>query len=168
MPRPTNRHARRVIALALLASVAGGCSNAVDVRPRTLRKARQTWEQANIKNYELEWTSTGPQTGRRGAHYRVKVRDGNVQSVEAIQPDGIFVPVNTKKPEYFGIEGLFRTMEEEMAQLDTDKPFGQPKGTRVVLQFTPDEKYGFPHSYRRDVMTVPQGVAIDVVKFEPK
>jgi hypothetical protein len=157
-----------MIALALLAAVAGGCGRSEDVRPRTLRRAEQTWEQANIKNYELEWTASGPQTGRRGAHYRVRVRDGKVQSVEAIRPDGQFVAVNTKRPEYFGVDGLFRTIEEEMAQLDTDKPFGQPKGTRVVLQFTPDEKLGFPRSYRRDVMNVPQGVAIDVVKFEAK
>lgn len=168
MPRMMSRMYRGAIVLALLAGVAGGCAGTEDVTPRTLRKARQQWQQANVRNYEMEWTSRGPQTGRGGAHYRVKVRDGKVEAVEAIRPDGRFAAVNTKKPEYFGVDGLFKTIQEEMAQLDTDKPFGQPKGTRVILQFTPDPKLGFPRSYRRDVMNVPQGVAIDVVRFEAK
>ena len=71
------------------------------------------------------------------------------------------------EPEYYGIDGLFLTIEEELAQLQTATPFGQAKGTKAVLRFTPDPQLGYPRSYRRDVLGTPQVLAIDVTRFDP-
>ena len=62
---------------------------------------------------------------------------------------------------------VFLTIADEYAQLGTDRPFGKAKGTTAVLRFTPDPKYGFPRSYRRDVVGATLPVAIDVVRFVP-
>src|SRR5262249_47666670 len=70
-------------------------------------------------------------------------------------------------PKYFGVDGLFTTIADELAQLKMDRPFGQPKGTKVVMRFTPDPKLGYPRSYRRDVLGTAQGVAIDVIRLIP-
>ena len=58
-------------------------------------------------------------------------------------------------------------MADELALLDTDKPFGQPKGTTAVLRFTTDPTFGYLRTYRRDVMGAPSALAIDVLRFTP-
>ena len=65
------------------------------------------------------------------------------------------------------MDGLFLTIADELASLKTDNPFGQPKGTKVVMRFKPDPKLGYPLWYRRDVMGTPQGMRIDVIKLVP-
>jgi len=163
--RPRTRAAIAALGLALLVA---GCGGDQDVSPRTIRKARMAWEKARIKNYDLEWITTGPQTDPSGAHYAVAVRDGVVQSVGMVRPDGKTAAVHPARPDFYGVDGLFLTLEEEMAQLKTDAPFNAPRGTRVVLKFTPDAKLGYPRSYRRDVLIQPKGLTIDVVRFEPR
>jgi hypothetical protein len=59
-------------------------------------------------------------------------------------------------------------IDEELAQLDTRAPFGQPKGTKAVLRFAPDPELGYPRSYRRDVLGTPLALAIDVIRLEPQ
>ena len=59
------------------------------------------------------------------------------------------------------------TIADELAQLGTSTPFGQPKGTKSVLRFTPDPELGYPRRYRRDVLGTPLALAIDVIRFEP-
>ena len=65
------------------------------------------------------------------------------------------------------MDGLFLTIAEELSVLKTDRPFGQPKGTKVLMRFEPDPKRGYPHWYRRDVMGTPQGTRIDVIRLVP-
>ena len=59
-------------------------------------------------------------------------------------------------------------MSDELAQRKSNAPFGQPKGTKSVLRFTPDPKLGYPRSYRRDVLGAPMSLAIDVVRLVPE
>ena len=153
---------------ALILVLLAGCGGDQDVSPRTIRKARMSWEKARIRNYDLEWITTGPQTGPGGVQYAVAVRDGAVKSVEVVRPDGKKAAVHPARPEFYGVDGLFTTLEEEMAQLKTGDPFNAPRGTKVLLRFTPDAKLGYPRSYRRDVLTQPKGLTIDVVRFEPR
>src|SRR5207249_7466069 len=86
----------------------------------------------------------------------------------SILPDGKGLAVHPEKPEFYGVEGLFMIIREELAQLKTDTPFGQPKGTKAVLRFTPDPKLGYPRRYRRDVLGSPLALAIDVIRFQPE
>jgi hypothetical protein len=151
----------RLIVIVPLLAVAG-CASGENVTPQALTRAKQKWAAANIQNYNLEWTSTGPRTSR----YRVTVRGGKVQRVDSILPDGRAIEMHPAKPRYYGVDGLFLVIEEELAQLQTENPFGQPKGTTAVLRFTPDPKLGYPTSFRRDVMGTPQGVAIDVIRLD--
>ena len=53
--------------------------------------------------------------------------------------------MNSAKKHFFGVDGLFRTMDEELAVCSkSETPFGQPKGTKVVMRFQPDDKLGIP------------------------
>ena len=161
---PTTRPAGAVrLALLLVLPMLAGCAGGQDVTPRSIRDARRLWDRAGIRDYDLEWTSTG----LRSSHYRVSVRNARVESIESIY-QGKAYPVRPARPEYYGIDGLFLTIEEELAQLQTATPFGQAKGTKAVLRFTPDPQLGYPRSYRRDVLGTPQVLALDVTRFAPR
>lgn len=150
--------------LALVLLVLAGCAGGEEVNTRTIRAAERTWKAAGIKDYNLEWTTSGIRENR----YRVFVRDGQVRAVYLVQPDGREVVAKPGEPQAFGVEGLFRTIEEELDMALSDAPFGQPKGTRVVLRFTPDPRLGYPSEFHRDVVGGPRGLAIHVVAFNPK
>jgi hypothetical protein len=148
---------------ALLALALAGCGGE-DVTQQSLARARQRWERAAIRNYDLEWTSHGLSRG----HYVVTVRDGQVRSITSLLPNGRSLAVHPAEPKFYGVEGLFLILGDELAQLRTDTPFGQPKGTKAVLRFTPDPEFGYPRRYRRDVLGTPLALAIDVIRFRPE
>jgi hypothetical protein len=163
--RPSSR-----IALTLVL-VAGCGAGGVDVSTRSLRRAQRTWEQARLRDYDLEWRSTG----RMAGHYLVYVRDGRVREVRRILDDPRQIKLNrgtavlkarTADPQAFGVDGLFRILEEELDAAQSDNPFGAPKGSRVLMKFVPDDALGYPRSYRRDVVGARAGLAIDVVRLE--
>ena len=66
------------------------------------------------------------------------------------------------------MDGLFTTIADELAQLKMDRPFDQPKGTKIVMRFSPDPRLGYPRFYRRDVLGTSQALAIDVIRLIPK
>ena len=84
-----------------------------------------------------------------------------------VQPDGTRVVAHPGDPSAYGVEGLFRVLQEEADQLLADRPFDQPKGSSIVLKFTPDPKLGYPRHYRRDVAGSRRGLAIDVLALTP-
>jgi hypothetical protein len=149
------------LGFVMLALVAG-CGGQ-EVTPERLKAARQTWQRARIDDYDLEWTSTGA----RNVHYRVFVRGGTVEAIYSVLPDGREIVAKPGEPKYFGVDGLFRTIDDDLAQLGTANPFGQPAGTKIVLRFKTDPTYGYPISYRCDVLGTPQTRALDVRKFVP-
>ena len=66
------------------------------------------------------------------------------------------------------MDGLFLTMDEELATCSkAEKPFGEPKGTKVVMRFLPDAKLGYPHWYHRDVLGTSASMAIEVNAMTP-
>ena len=148
--------------MGLLLAIAG-CAGGEPVTDASLASARRLWDRARVRDYDLEWTSRG----QSQAHYRVEVRGGEVRSVEMLQPNGQVTQAHPGNPRFYGVEGLFLTIGEDLAQLRQPEPFGQPKGTRVVLRFSPDPKFGYPRHYRRDVLGTSQAVALDVVRFVP-
>jgi hypothetical protein len=157
------RIARWALLATLLPLAPAGCGGGAEVTPESLARARRTWERAGVRDYDLEWTSTGLMSG----HYRVAVRGGQVRTIQAVLPDGRTVEAHPGEPRYYGVEGLFVIIGDELEQLKKDAPFGQAKGTRVVLRFTADPKLGYPRRYRRDVVGTPQALAIDVIRFDP-
>ncbi|HMB05602.1 MAG TPA: DUF6174 domain-containing protein [Isosphaeraceae bacterium] len=163
MPIATRR--TRIIRTAVLSllPILAGCAGGEEVTVQSIGQARRLWDRAQIRDYDLEWTSSGLNHG----HYRVAVRGGQVRSIESIQPDGRGVTVDPAEPRYYGVEGLFTTIKDELAQLQMPEPFGQAKGNKVMMRFTPDPKLGFPRRYRRDVLGTPQALAIDVIRFVP-
>jgi len=148
--------------LAILGSTLG-CAGGQEVNPQAVDAARRLWTQAGIRDYQLEWSVTGP----NNAHYFVSVRDGEVRKIESVQPDGSRFELHPGEPRFFGVQGLFLTIADELALLKTDRPFGQPKGTKVVMRFEPDSRLGYPHWYRRDVMGTSQSVRITVIGLVP-
>ncbi len=140
-----------------------GCDGGQAATPEAIDHAKHLWSSAGIRDYELDWSVTGP----NNAHYIVSVQGGEVRRIEAIEPDGRRIELHSGAPRSFGVDGLFVTIADELAQLKTEKPFGQPKGTKVVMRFSPDAKLGYPHWYRRDVLGTSQAVTIDVNKLIP-
>jgi Family of unknown function (DUF6174) len=156
---------RRIGTIASLLCVIAlpGCGGGGEnVTPESLENARRLWASAGIKDYDLEWTSAGLMDG----HYRVFVRDGRVRRIRSVLGDGREIDARPAMPEMFGVDGLFKVIEEERLQLNDERPFGQPKGSKVVLKFTPDPRLGYPKSYRRDVMGSPKGLLIDVIRLD--
>jgi hypothetical protein len=159
---PRSTCAIRLVLMGTLLALAG-CGGE-DVTTRSIAEARRRWDQAGIRNYDLEWSSSGLSR----AHYVVTVRDGQVESIESVLPDGKSMKVHPPEPKFYGVEGLFMIIGDELAQLRMSAPFGQPKGTKVVLRFTPDSRLGYPRRYRRDVLGTPLALAIDVIRFRPE
>ncbi len=157
-----------LVAMTGLAAVCifARCSGGQSVTPESLAAARKVWAEVGIRDYDLEWSASG----RMSAHYYVTVREREVREVESIASDGRRIPVHLPDPSYYrfyGVDGLFTTIADELEQLKADQPFGQPKGTKVVMRFTPDPRLGYPRSYRRDVLGTSQGLAIDVIRLIP-
>lgn len=164
MPLRARHQLRGIGILAWLgALILTGCDRGEVVTPEALTQAKRLWSQAGIRDYELDWSVTG----QNNAHYLVTVQGAEVRKVNAIEPDGRQVELHPGSPRFFGVDGLFVTISDELAQLNTEKPFGQPKGTKVVMRFHPDAKLGYPHWYRRDVLGTSLAVTIDVNKLVP-
>ena len=68
------------------------------------------------------------------------VRDGQVKTVEAIQPGGARTALHPGAPRYYSIDGIFTTIADELAQLKKPNPFEQPKGTTIVMKFKPNRR----------------------------
>jgi hypothetical protein len=151
--------------LGLLTGVGAtlGCASGQEVTPEALAQAKGVWTKSGISNYDLEWTVTGAQNN----HFYVRVQSGEVRKVESVRPDGQRFALKPADTRYYSVDGLFLTIANELAQLKTDHPFDQPKGTKVVMRFKPDPKLGYPLWYRRDVMGTSQAIAIDVLKLIP-
>jgi Family of unknown function (DUF6174) len=160
---PWFRSASVLVILTITGSISG-CAGGQQATPEAVEQAKQLWTKAGIRDYELEWTVAGGQTN----HYFVTVRDGDVQKVETLLPDGTRRTSKIPDTRYYSVDGLFLTIANELAQLKTDHPFDQPAGTQVVMRFKPDPKLGYPHWYHRDVMGTSLSIAIDVVKLVPE
>jgi hypothetical protein len=151
------------LGIPAMLSVAIGCAGGESVTPEALNQAKRVWAQANIQDYDLDWSVKGP----NNAHYFVTVRGGVVSKIESVQRDGSKLELHSEQPRFFSVDGLFLTIAEELALVDTDQPFGQPKGTKVVMRFKPDVQFGYPHWYRRDVLGTPLSISIEVIRLTP-
>ncbi len=143
--------------------IAGGCAGGQNVTPESVAEAKRVWTQAGIRDYDLDWSVRGP----NNAHYSVTVRGGEVRKLESVQRDGRKVELHSADAQTFGVDGLFRTINDELALIQTDRPFDQPKGTRVVMRFQPDARLGYPRWYHRDVMGTSLSIAIEVNSLTP-
>jgi hypothetical protein len=161
MPRVRWIHDVRMLGLVTILVTTIGCAGGQEVTPETINQAKQFWKTAGIRDYDLDWTVSGAQNN----HYYVTVRGGDVRKVESVQADGRRSELHPPETRFYSADGLFLTIADELAQLKTDHPFGQPRGTRVVMRFKPDAKLGYPLWYRRDVMGTTQAIAIDVVRL---
>lgn len=151
------------LGISLVLSSTIGCSGGQDVTPEAIDKAKNQWKSVGIRDYDLDWVTSGP----NNTHYIVKVRGNEVRQIESLLSDGRTVELHPGEPRFYGVDGLFLTIADELAQLRTDRPFGQPKGTKVVMRFKADRQLGYPLWYRRDVLGTTQSVSIDVLKLAP-
>jgi hypothetical protein len=163
MSHVTNRSSLVIIAFLSLIAPLSGCGGGEDVTRQAIKEARARWDKGGIRNYDLEWETTGPAQG----HYAVTVRSGEVRSVEGVGSDGKRFPLKPVETKLYSVDGLFTVVADELAILDTERPFGLPKGSQAVLRFTTDPTLGYLKSYRRDVMGAPRALTIDVVRFTP-
>jgi Family of unknown function (DUF6174) len=140
-----------------------GCSRGEEATAEAVARAEARWQEAGIRDYDLEWTVTGP----NNAHYYVTVERGEVSKIDLANHDGGRVELRPAEPRYFSVDGLFLTIANEIKLKESERPFDKPAGTKVFLRFRPDAKLGYPHWYRRDITGTPQTMSIDVVKLTP-
>ena len=151
------------VAWTLVALGASGCSRGEAVTADSLAAAKATWARAGVRDYQLEWKATG----RNNVHYVVTVRDGEVTHIVSLTPNGDEVPAHPAETRFYSVDGLFTTIADELAQLKTSRPFGQPPEAQVVMRVHFDPKLGYPVSYHRDVLGASLGLAINVIKLTP-
>src|SRR5437867_4074850 len=75
------------------------------VKRERLAAARRHWEEANVSSYAMDLDVSGAQTGR----YHVEVVDGKLARITRNGQ-----PADPAAGEYWTVEGLFRTIEEEL------------------------------------------------------
>src|SRR5260370_18069157 len=85
MPKPPSRPSRTRLLLVVPLWAAVGCAGGEPVTPPAIARSKRTWEEAGIRNYTLEWTTTGPRYSR----YRVTVRAGKVKRVDPLLPHAL-------------------------------------------------------------------------------
>jgi hypothetical protein len=123
-----------------------------------LAEAARLWEQAHITNYDLDLEVRGAQTGR----YHVAVRDGTV--VEILLNDQ---PASPAASEYYTIDGLFLTIEEELELSERLAKSDTARKQPVWLRMRCDRKLGYPVRYIGQIPGRPRGVEILVRRFRP-
>ncbi|MDE2508445.1 MAG: hypothetical protein KGM43_14625 [Planctomycetota bacterium] len=146
--------------IAAVFAVCSGCGGGEEVTRASLARAKALWAKAAVRDYDIEWSSMTSAASR----YRAQVRDGRVRKVEMLRQDR-YIEVHPGDPKYYGVDGLFLVVADDLAQLDQPAPFGMPKGTKVILRFQPDPELGYPKMYRRNVLGAQYGVAVDVLRF---
>lgn len=151
------------IALAML--VVCGCGETGDpVNPERIERDAARWAAAGIQDYDLTWQSIST---RNQSIYKVFVRGGDVKAVRLVRPDGKAVALKPADTNFYSVDGLFRTLREELAQSREPRPFGQPPGTTVILTMRSDDRLGYPTLYRRDIFGVEDRMGIDVIELKP-
>ena len=151
------------VVLSVIAAALAGCSGGEVVTADSLATAKAAWARAEVRDYQLEWKVSGS----NNAHYMVTVRGGEVALIVMQTPKGEWITAHPAESKAYSVDGLFTTIANEMAQLKSDRPFGQPPGAKVVMRARFDPALGYPHSYHRDVLGTVQGIAIDVIKLTP-
>ncbi len=156
---------RRLMAACILMLTFAGCGESGEpVRQERIESDAARWAAAGIRDYDLVWQSVST---RNRSTYKVYVRDGSVRAVRLVRPDGKAVALKPADMNFYSVEGLFRTIREELAQSQEPRPFGQPPGTTVVLTMRSDDRLGYPTIYRRDIFGVEDRMGIDVIELTP-
>jgi len=160
-----SRDFRSLPAIALTMLALCGCGETGDpVNPERIERDAARWAAAGIRDYDLTWQSI---SSRNQSIYKVFVRGDEVKAVRLIRPDGKAVALKPADTNFYSVEGLFRTLREELAQSKETRPFGQPTGTTVILTMRSDERLGYPTLYRRDIFGVEDRMGIDVIELNP-
>ena len=127
---------------------------------KDLDAARALWHQSAVTDYDLDVEVSGAQSGR----YAIEVRGGKLRRITR---DG--EPANPADGDYWTVEGLFRTIEQELylAQSGTDA-MQLPSGAQIVLLGRFDLTMGYPIDYVRQVTGASQSVRIHVHGLVPR
>ena len=119
-----SKHTRRLVMIAVIAAISG-CGGE-PATPQSIKAARALWDKERIRNYDFEWECSGLSR----SHYFVAVRDGQVRSVEVIAPDGKRYPAKPADTTLYSVNGLFTTVDEELAQPRNRHPLRSAQGNR--------------------------------------
>lgn len=168
LPRCVKNRSVTIRCFSLVATVTvvlSGCGETGD--PLTidrLEKDQTLWAEVGPRDYDLRWQSL---SSRNQAVYQVYVRNAEVKAVRLVRPDGKVVALKPADTSFYSVDGLFRTIREEIAQSQEVRPFGQPPGTTVVLTIRSDPELGYPTLFRRDVFGAEDRMGIDVISLTP-
>jgi len=121
-----------------------------------LARARQTWAQAGIRDYDMRYRM-------HGSTYDVTVRD---KIVTDLTVEG--QPARTDDWASYSVEGLFDLLALELENLsDPTGPF-RGRAETIVARVRFHETYGFVERYLRAGGGMPRGASIELLSFEPE
>jgi hypothetical protein len=122
--------------------------------PEGLAEARARWKERGPKSYVLD-------VDVRGARHHIEARDGVVVTMTT---DGN--PVRADAREYWSVDGMFRFLSEEIANLQrVEAAYGVSDPDDVVLRAAFDAQYGYPARFLRHVLGQDRSVEWQVVSF---
>jgi hypothetical protein len=123
-----------------------------------LAEARARWAAAGISDYRMVVVVSGVQEGR----HEIEVRRGEVTRMET---GG--VPVREEVREFWSVEGMFRFLQTELANLAApDRAYGTADPGAVVLRAHFDPGTGVPLGFLRHVTGKAMTIEWAVSEFE--
>jgi len=116
-----------VRALLVTGACAAACREATVTR-QEIEEAEASWRRHGVSSYDITVTLSGPFERR----VQVAVRDGAVLEA-TVTEHGLVRPLNEAQARPYTVEGLFRTLTEELR-----------RGGRRFVRVWFDQRYDFP------------------------
>lgn len=131
-----------------------------ECKPENLLAARERWESAGVRDYDLAITISGRQSGE----ITVSVRDGRPT---AMTRNGV-QPKQERSWEPWTVPGMFETIDIDFENAKNPKEkFGNDAaGVNIRCKF--DEQYGYPKQYLHQVLGRQMDLEWEVKEFRPK
>ena len=146
------------VALVLALGLAS-CSRLDTLKPEAIDKAEKQWKDSGLRSYRLVVEMGGDRVEK--GTFEVKIRNGSPVSLKR---NGQELPAS--RGEDYSVEGLFKTVRQEMELAKKPELLGAPAGYTVYTLARFDEASGRLAQYRRSVGGTRNAIDIAVREFE--
>jgi hypothetical protein len=145
--------------LLAAAPLIAACSRLSSLTPEALDAAEAKWKAGGQRSYRMIVSMEGDRVEH--GEFEVQVESGVVTS---LRRNG--QPVNSAQGQDYSMDGLFKTIHEEMDLAEKPALLGAPPGYSAYLMARFDDKSGRLEHYRRAVGGISNSIDIEVLSFE--
>jgi hypothetical protein len=147
------------MAVPAAALLIAACSRLDTLTPAGLSAAEARWKTTGQRSYRMVVSMEGDRVEH--GEFEVQVENGAVTS---LRRNGQVV--NPAQGQDYSMDGLFKTMHEEMDLAEKPGLLGAPQGYTVYLMARFDDESGRLEHYRRAVGGISNSIDIEVLRFE--